>query len=178
MSTIHHHSEKEEKLPLVDTQGRVIGMALRSEVHNGTDKPLHPVVHLQVVKNGGVWLQKRPLHKLVQPGKWDTAVGGHISYGESVELSLQRESEEEIGINPIGAISIGKYIWESDLERELVYVFVLKHDGEIQPNPEELDGGKVWQINEIEENLGKGVFTPNFEHEFRQFKYEITKAIR
>ncbi|MBR0330366.1 MAG: NTP pyrophosphohydrolase, partial [Alistipes sp.] len=30
---------------------------------------------------------------------------------------------------------------------------------------EETDGGRFWSIEEIRQNLGKGIFTPNFEME-------------
>ena len=74
-----------EIFPVVDTDGRVMGKASRRECHNGS-KILHPVVHLQLFNSrGDLYLQKRALHKDIQPGKWDTAVGGHIDYGESVE---------------------------------------------------------------------------------------------
>ena len=83
--------EKEEWFPLVDEAGLVIGKATRKECHSGT-KLLHPVVHLHVFNNvGELYLQKRSLRKDIQPGKWDTAVGGHIDYGETVEEALRRE---------------------------------------------------------------------------------------
>ena len=70
-----------EIFPVVDTDGRVMGKAPRRECHNGS-KILHPVVHLQLFNSrGDLYLQKRALHKDIQPGKWDTAVGGHIDYG-------------------------------------------------------------------------------------------------
>ena len=44
---------------------------------------LHPVVHLHVMREGGfLYLQKRAMDKDIQPGKWDTAVGGHVDFGE------------------------------------------------------------------------------------------------
>ena len=82
--------EDEEWLPVVDEEGKVIGKAPRSVCHNG-EKILHPVVHLHVLNsNGYFFLQKRPLNKIVQPGKWDTSVGGHISFGEDLETALHR----------------------------------------------------------------------------------------
>ena len=41
------------------------------------------------------------------------------------------------------------------------------YDGEIYPS-NELDGGRFWKIEEIKENLGKGIFTPNFEEELKK----------
>ena len=116
--------ENEEWLPVVSEDGKVVGKAPRSLCHNG-DKILHPVVHLHVFNpHGHIYLQKRPMQKLVQPGKWDTAVGGHISFGEDLETALRREAFEEIGLENFSAKSLGSYRWDSDIESELVYYFV------------------------------------------------------
>lgn len=34
---------------------------------------------------------------------------------------------------------------------------------------EELAGGRFWTKDEISENIGKGVFTPNFENEYQKY---------
>ena len=74
----------QEMFPIVDEQGTITGAATRGECHSGS-KLLHPVVHLHVFNSKGeLYLQKRPEWKDIQPGKWDTAVGGHIDLGESV----------------------------------------------------------------------------------------------
>ena len=160
--------ESEEQLPLVNEEGQVIGKAARSVCHNG-QKLLHPVVHLHVFnKTNAIFLQKRPMNKLVQPGKWDTAVGGHISFGEDLQTSLQREAWEEIGLKDFSAKMINKYIWESEIEKELVYVFVTHDYQSINLHSEEVEEGKFWTRNQIVKNIGNGVFTPNFEHEFKQ----------
>lgn len=160
---------QQELFPIVDEQGTVIGKATRGECHNGSGL-LHPVVHLHVFNSQGeVYLQKRPEWKDIQPGKWDTAVGGHIDYGETTEESLAREVNEELGITDFVPEFVAKYVFESKRERELVYVHRTTYDGEIHPSAQELDGGRFWSMQEIREAMGKDVFTPNFESEFRRF---------
>jgi isopentenyldiphosphate isomerase/intracellular septation protein A len=160
--------EDEEWLPVVDEQGKITGKALRSVCHSG-QKLLHPVVHLHVLNHRKhLFLQKRPETKLIQPGKWDTAVGGHISYGEDVKTALQRESYEEIGLKEFSAKPIGNYIFKSDVEHELVYSFITHDYKGINLHSDEVQEGKFWTQKQIEKNLGKGVFTPNFELEYKK----------
>jgi isopentenyldiphosphate isomerase/intracellular septation protein A len=168
----------EEWLPIVDEEGQVQGHAPRSLVHSGKTKWLHPVVHLQVVTPEGLWLQKRPIDKTVQPGKWDTAVGGHVSKGENIQTALLKEATEEIDVNPGNAVPAGRYLWRSGIERELVFAFVLWHNGEINPHPRELDGGKAWSFDKIEETIGTGQFTPNFEEEYRRYSIMMKGMLR
>lgn len=164
---------KEEWLPLVNEKGEIVGKAPRSVCH--ADKSmLHPVVHLHVINGKGeIYLQKRPMHK-IQPGKWDTAVGGHISFGEDVGTSLKREAQEEIGITGFQAKLIANYVWESDIERELVFCFVTHYSGEISINKEELTDGRFWSHKEIKSALGQGIFTPNFEEEYCKVLSQLT----
>ena len=158
---------QEERFPLVDEEGRVVGSATRGECHNGS-KLLHPVVHLHVFNSRGeVYLQKRPEWKDIQPGKWDTSVGGHIDYGETPEQALTREVREELGITDFTPERLTQYVFESAREKELVFAYKTVYDGGITPS-DELDGGRFWTPQEIKENLGKGIFTPNFESELER----------
>ena len=160
---------QQELFPIVNEEGTVIGQATRGECHSGSQL-LHPVVHLHVFNShGDLYLQKRPEWKDIQPGKWDTAVGGHIDYGELLEEALQREVREELGITGFKSEFVDKYVFESQRERELVYVHRTTYDGEIHPSLDELDGGRFWSMQEIHDAIGKNVFTPNFEMEFQRF---------
>lgn len=155
----------QELFPLVDEEGRVIGSATRGECHDGS-KRLHPVVHLHVFDSAGrLYLQQRPLWKDIQPGKWDTAVGGHVDFGEEIADALHREVREELGVEDFMPEFLLRYVFESDRECELVHVYKTVYEGEIHPSAE-LDGGRFWTLDEILEAIGKGVLTPNFESEF------------
>ena len=159
---------QQEIFPIVDESGEVIGSATRGECHSGS-RLLHPVVHLHVFNSKGeLYLQKRPDWKDIQPGKWDTSVGGHIDYGETPEEALLREVHEELGITNFIPEFVDKYVFESNRERELVYVNKTIFDGEICPSKTELEGGRFWTMQEIHEAMGQGILTPNFESEYKR----------
>ncbi|MFR9524335.1 MAG: NUDIX domain-containing protein [Rikenellaceae bacterium] len=161
---INQHPE--ELFPIVDECGAVVGSATRAECHSGS-KLLHPVVHLHLFNSAGeLFLQHRPAWKDIQPNRWDSGVGGHVDFGEDVRSALLRESREELGIEGFEPRFVCSYIFESERERELVNVFTTVYDGAVVPTAE-CDGGRFWSIEEIEESLGKEIFTPNFESELR-----------
>jgi len=159
----------EEWFPIVDEDGNTIGKALRSVCHDGRSMLLHPVVHLHLFNSKGeLYLQKRAKTKDIQPGKWDTSVGGHISPDESPDDALIREAREELGLKNFIPEFNGKYIWESARERELVNSYSTVSDQKPVIDKYEIDEGKFWSLDEIEKNIGKDIFTPNFEHEFKK----------
>jgi isopentenyldiphosphate isomerase len=160
----------EEWVPLVDEKGQITGQAPRSQVHNGS-KLLHPVVHMQVINNNkAVLLQKRPASKLIQPNKWDTAVGGHISAGETLEEALRKEAFEEIGLKDFSAKLLKIYRWESEVEAELVYLFTTHDYKSYHVHSDEVEEARFWTKNQVEKQIGQNVFTPNFEYEFELLK--------
>lgn len=175
----------EEMLPLIDEAGKVLGVAPRSECHKGPGK-LHPVVHLQIVDGrGSIYLQRRADDKDIQPGKWDSAVGGHVAAGEDLDGALSRELREELGVTRLALDSSGarvdpilRYKWETEVESELVFSFIVTYGGPFSPDGKEVAEGRFWSFAEIRANLGKGLFTPNFEHEYGLIESAAAEAAR
>ncbi len=156
----------DEWFDIVTPEGKIVGRAPRSLCH-GNPELLHPVVHVHVFNSQGeLWLQKRASNKEIQPGKWDTSVGGHVMSGERVEEALLREVREELGVPMMPNEPLYRYVMRNEVESELVYTFRGLHNGPFRPPKEEIEEGRFWKIKEIRKQLGKGVFTPNFEQEF------------
>lgn len=162
-----------EYFPVVEPNGMVIGRSSREYCHSG-QKPLHPVVHLHIIdRYSNIYLQKRAMHKKIQPGKWDTAVGGHVAYGESIYEALYRESSEEIGLTDFNPIYLETYLFESEIEKEMVNIFAAVGSYELKPDRDEVEQGRWWPVEEIDANLGKGLFTPNFESEYQMIRSSL-----
>jgi len=161
---------QEEWFDIVTPEGKIIGKAPRSLCHGNPDL-LHPVIHVHVFNSKGeLWLQKRSADKKIQPGKWDTSVGGHIMSGESIEAALAREIKEELGLERLPHRPLYRYIMRSEVESELVHTFRGYHNGPFQLPAAEIETGKFWKIKDIQKDIGNGVFTPNFEQEFEMLK--------
>jgi 8-oxo-dGTP pyrophosphatase MutT (NUDIX family) len=58
----------------------------------------HAVHLLGFSQDGGNWVQQRAWNKSIDPGLWDTLVGGMISVQETLQSALKRETWEEAGL--------------------------------------------------------------------------------
>jgi len=159
-------SKKSEVFDIVDENDRVIGQAPRSECH-GNPSLVHRVAHVLVFDRGGrLLLQKRSRNKDIQPGRWDTSVGGHLDPGESYLEAAYREAREELGLDGVALTYLYASRIRNEVESENVATYFARYDGEFRFAAEEIDEVRFWSAEEIEAALGTGVFTPNFEEEW------------
>lgn len=162
--------KKTELFEIVDEQDRVIGTAPRSACH-GNPALVHRVAHVLVFNGAGeLLLQKRSAHKDIQPGKWDTSVGGHLDPGEDYRQAALREMTEELGVSGVPLTFLYTSRIRNEIESENVATFLTRYDGEIRFPPEEIETVRFWREAEIEAALGTGLFTPNFEEEWRLWR--------
>lgn len=154
---------------IVDENDRVIGQAPRSECH-GNPALVHRVAHVMVFNSRGeLLLQKRSETKDIQPGKWDTSVGGHLDPGEDYKQAAIREMHEELGIENLPLTFLYKSQIRNEIESENVATYLAVYDGEIRFEPREICEVRFWNAEEIRQELGSGMFTPNFEEEWQMY---------
>jgi isopentenyl-diphosphate delta-isomerase type 1 len=159
-----------DSVDLVDEDDRIIGQALRSECH-GDPKLIHRAVHVLLFNDQQqLLLQKRSCHKDIQPGKWDTSVGGHLDPGENYRAAAIREMNEELGVAGIPLRELYHSKIRNRVESENVRTYLTIYNGPIRFAPDEIDEVRFWSHEEISAALKSGCFTPNFEEEWSMFQ--------
>jgi isopentenyldiphosphate isomerase len=167
----------DEIFEIVDEDNRVVGTAKRSECH-GNPSLIHRTAHVIVFHpDGRTLLQKRSIEKDIQPGKWDTAVGGHLMPGEDFETAARREMVEELGIPDSLPL---KYLFDSkirnSIESENTRVFSTEYAGPFNFQTSEIDEVKFWKVCELRKGMETDVFTPNLTVELEElFKMKMLK---
>ncbi|OGV50454.1 MAG: hypothetical protein A2X49_14790 [Lentisphaerae bacterium GWF2_52_8] len=160
----------DEIFEIVDDHGFVVGCAPRRLCHDDPSL-IHRCSHVVVYHpDGRILLQKRSSSKDIQPGKWDTAVGGHLQPGEDFESAALREMTEELGIPdtlPLRHICDTKI--RNERESENVRVFSAVHPGPFSFPPEEIDEVRFWTKAELRAAVETAdpSFTPNLRAELK-----------
>lgn len=166
-----------EIFPVVQEDGTVIGRATREYCHSGV-KLLHPVVHLHIIdRQERIYLQKRSAKKDIQPLKWDTAVGGHVMYGESITEALYREAREELGFTDFNPIYMGSYSYDTGRDLEFVNVFAAVGHFDLHPDLDEVDEGSYLSFAQVDKMASKGLLTPNFKSEFEALRDKLLSLL-
>lgn len=155
---------KDEYFDIYDDAGNRIGRALRRECH-GNPALLHHTSHVVVFHPDGkrILLQKRSKSKDVQPGRWDTAVGGHVDPGEDYLAGALRELREELGV--VAKAEELRYLFDSkirnEIESEDVRVYGLRSGGPFRFDPGEIDEIRFWTREKLDDPENRKSFTPN-----------------
>ena len=162
----------EEIFDIVDENDIVIGTAPRRKCH-GDPSLIHRTAHVVIVHPDGkrILLQRRTMSKDIQPGKWDTAVGGHLDHGEDYETAARREMNEELGLPPDLPL---RHLFDSQIrnsaESENVRVFAAVSAGPFRFQKSEIDEIRFFRAEDLERQ--KADFTPNLVQELKKLHEE------
>jgi len=91
---------QDELLDLVDKNDTVIGKKMRAEIYAEGLSNFRVVNLFLVNTKGEIWIPRRTAHKRIFPLCLDMSMGGHVQSGESYEMALQRELQEELNLDP------------------------------------------------------------------------------
>lgn len=134
-----------EHVVLLDGRGRSCGTAPKSEAHHEAT-PLHAAFSCYVVDaDDRVLLTRRAASKRTWPGAWTNACCGHPQLGEKLDDAVRRRLRDELGV-AAGRIEVAipdfayrAVMGDGTVEHELCPVLVAELDGDLAPDPAEVD---------------------------------------
>lgn len=141
--TAEERSLNQEQLILVDEEDRQTGTLGKLETHR--KGLLHRAFSVLIYDRRGRWLlQRRAITKYHSGRLWTNACCSHPRLGESPQAGARRRLSEEMGFTTdvrfIGRVRYCSPLDKGMIENELVHVFRGDFDGEIRPNPDEVEG--------------------------------------
>ena len=161
-----------EIIDVVDGEDNFVRKAPRSEVRE--KGLLHRASRIIVVNaKGKILIQKRTAQKDLYPGCWDVGIGETVTSGESYESAAVRGLAEEVGIRGITEDGIKDSFcfmqhFRSENDNSNSKVYDLTYDGEIKPDPAEVEEVRHVSAYEIRRLMEKD-FAPDGAETIRKY---------
>ncbi len=160
----------EDWLPIVNEAGSVIGKVAFSVSQTSRKAFLHPIVRIALIHKGLLYLCERPDNYVINPNKVDYPFEKFVFYEEKLEDAIENALGKNSESKKLPVKFVFRYLYKNNITNRLIYLYTCKIDSEETMHKLQLKGGKLWTEKQIEENLGKNVFSDCFEKE-----YEILK---
>jgi 8-oxo-dGTP pyrophosphatase MutT (NUDIX family) len=135
----HIDGWRDELLAVTDAHANLVGLIERAAVR--ALGIATQAVHLVATDEAGaVWVQQRAHDKAVDPGRWDTTMGGLVAARESISQTLARETWEEAGLQtdellalaPFGRFTVRRPVPDGYMV-EHIHLFEATLPGAMQP---------------------------------------------
>lgn len=170
--------KKEMWLPVLNDKGSVIGCIAYSVSRLLPKKYYHPIVRIALVHKGMLYLAKRNEYAYVSASMIDYPFYRYVLFRQSIEAAAQQAVEGlKTLVGKIQPRLLIRYTFENERVKHQVSLFVICiQDEQMIEQYKQVQDGKLWSIQQIEENLGKGIFSVYFEREFSYLKNTILLA--
>ena len=170
--------KKEMWLPVLNDKGSVIGCIAYSVSRLLPKKYYHPIVRIALVHKGMLYLAKRDEYAYVSASMIDYPFYRYVLFRQSIEAAAQEAVEGlKTLVGKIQPRLLIRYTFENERVKHQVSLFVICiQDEQVIEQYKQVQDGKLWSIQQIEENLGKGIFSVYFEREYSYLKNTILLA--
>jgi isopentenyl-diphosphate Delta-isomerase len=165
------------KIVLVDKKDKVMGFKEKFATHKNP-VPLHRAISIVIFSGNGdeMLITKRALKKPTWGGFWTNAVCTHPFPKESYSQTAERRIYEELGFKtPLKEVF--NFVYEAKMDEvwgecELDHVFTGNYEGEINPNPDEIDEYKWIKVGELKKDIKNNPkkYTPWFKIIFEKLE--------
>lgn len=158
-------------VPVVNRQGSITRIKPVDAMQNTKTSDIVPLVRIVVYVDGKMYLAKRPDQDGFESSKMDIPFESYWLYGESLEecccRTLNHWFRNSDDLHPVFSI---RYNFSSGLGNRQVYLFLLEIDDEARLTGCNFQNGKLWQFEQIEQNLNCNYFSSLFEGEYDYLK--------
>jgi hypothetical protein len=175
MHLIKEKLRRETWLPVVNETGHVIGKVAKSVSHYSGKQYLHPTVRIAVIYKGLLYITEKSTYDLQNPCKYDHPFEQHVYYNQTLLQTVDSLLQAIPGATPTPR-PVFKYLYETDTKKRLIHLYILSIQTEKEMIPFKSLRGKTWTEKQIEENLGKNIYTECFEREYEFLKNTILAA--
>lgn len=141
---------------LVDSNDLEIGQMEKLEAHE--KGLLHRAFSVICInQQGEILLQQRASNKYHSRNLWTNTCCSHPRPGESIEIAAKRRLQEEMGfsceVKPLYHFIYFTPLENNLSEHELDHVLIGYYDGEVNPNPEEVQAYRWIQLADLEQEV-------------------------
>ncbi|KAA6328997.1 hypothetical protein EZS27_022159 [termite gut metagenome] len=151
---------QEEFLPVMNEKGEVFGKILKTEIAENKTF-IYPIVRIIISVKGMLFLQSSDCEQI------DTPLQSHLLFNETLEEStgriIKRMFSNGQRLTPIFSIV---YRFRDVFPERLIYLYILDMENESLLHDKQHTGGKLWSLQQIKDNLRKGIFGECLEHEY------------
>ncbi len=176
--TFRRKISTEDWLPVVNEGGSVIGKVAFSISRNSKRIFLHPVVRIAVIYKGMFYLAERPSYYILDPGKIDYPFEKYLRYDHSLDEAVFNLLYKQSKKADIEAKFIFRYMYKGETTHRLIYLYAVRIQDEEEMRMFHFEGGKLWTEKQIQENLGKSIFSECFEKEYEVLENTVLMAER
>ena len=154
---------------LVDETDKAIGVMEKIQAHKEPDPRLHRAFSIFIFNTDGkILLQQRALNKYHFGGLWSNACCSHPRPGSELEKDVHDRLKEEMGFDcELKELFVFTYKAPFDnglTEWEVDHVFKGTYDGQVEPDPEEVENYKWVTGEELVQDIKDHpeIYTPWF----------------
>ncbi|MDO5571867.1 MAG: hypothetical protein Q4F97_10460 [Bacteroidales bacterium] len=158
--------KKEVWLPIIEENGKVTGKVAKSVSEEYNVKFLHPSVRLYIFYKGLMFLNHSLHNDNSVSRKFDTPLKSNILFDSDIDDTLSLLKDKAAIPSRFKPRFIFKHIFENVVSKKMIFVFVISLPSQKYFNNKMFSRGKLWTEQEIDNNIGKGVFSDCFEKEF------------
>jgi isopentenyldiphosphate isomerase len=136
------------RITIVDEQDNILAHKEKHELQHGE---IFRAASLWITDpDGNILLARRSMTKSNNPGKWGTAVAGHVDEGEDYAEAIKREAYEEIGLKHVNPIPFKKFFrTEKDRFFSQWFTTIIPQDTEFTIDHSEVAEVRWWTREEL-----------------------------